>query len=124
MANEQNLRPFTSDQNREEAAKNGRKGGKASGEARRKRKAFAEAFDTLLERSFTDHNGNQLQGVEAIAAKVFQQAMNGDLKAIQIIRDTVGEMPVQKIETVNISPEAYERVNRILGQGGVEESDA
>lgn len=126
MANPENLigHEFTSDQNREEAARNGRKGGKASGEARRKRKAFAEAFDTLLERNFTDHNGNQLQGVEAIAAKVFQQAMNGDLKAIQIIRDTVGEMPVQKIETVNISPDAYERVNRILGQGGVEESDA
>ena len=123
MPNPENLigHEFTSDQNREEAAKNGRKGGKASGEARRKRKAFAEAFDTLLERNFTDHNGNQLQGVEAIAAKVFQQAMNGDLKAIQIIRDTVGEMPVQKIETVNISPETYERVEKILLGGGAEE---
>ena len=114
MANEQNLRPFTSDQNREEAARNGRKGGKASGKARRKRKAFAEAFNTLLERQFTDQNGNQLQGVEAIAAKVFQEAMNGDLKAAQMIRDSVGEMPIQKIETVNIPPEAYERVQGIL----------
>ena len=121
MANEQNLKPFVKGElSSEEAARRGRNGGKKSGEARRKRKAFAEAFDTLLERNFTDHNGNQLQGVEAIAAKVFQQAMNGDLKAIQIIRDTVGEMPVQKIETVNISPEAYERVNRILS-GGVED---
>lgn len=34
MANEKNLKKFTSDQNREEAAKNGRKGGKASGRVR------------------------------------------------------------------------------------------
>ena len=108
--NEQNLRPGAHRLTVEEASK----GGKRSGETRRKRKAFAEAFDTLLGRNFTDHNGNQLQGVEAIAAKVFQQAMNGDLKAIQIIRDTVGEMPVQKIETVNIPPETYERVRGIL----------
>lgn len=124
MANPENLEKGKATRFRsgEEAAKAGRKGGKASGEARRKRKAFAEAFDTLLERQYTDHNGNQLQGVEAIAVKVFQQAMNGDLKAIQIIRDTVGEMPVQKVETVNIPPEAYARVNMILGRAsGVEE---
>lgn len=116
MANPENLRPPTAS----EARERGRKGGKASGEARRKRKAFAEAFDVLLQRDYTDHNGNQLQGVDAIAMRVFQQAMNGDLKAIQIIRDTVGEMPVQKVETVNIPPEAYERVNMILS-GGVED---
>lgn len=120
MANEQNLRPAAHKLTQEEASR----GGKRSGETRRKRKAFAEAFDTLLKRDFTDHNGNQLQGVEAIAAKVFQQAMNGDLKATQIIRDTVGEMPIQKIETVSIPPETYERVSRILGQaGGVDEED-
>ena len=38
MANEQNLIPFTSNQSREEAKKNGAKGGKKSGEVRRKRK--------------------------------------------------------------------------------------
>lgn len=116
MANEQNLEKgrATRFKSGEEAAKAGRKGGKASGEAKRKRKAFAEAFDVLLQRDYTDHNGNQLQGVDAIAMRVFQQAMNGDLKAIQIIRDTVGEMPVQKVETVTIAPETYERVRSVL----------
>lgn len=112
MANEENLKghEFTSDQNREEAAKNGRKGGKASGEARRKRKAFAEAFNALLQKEFTDRSGNQLQGVDALAAKTFQAAMDGDMRAVQFIRDTVGEMPVQRIETVEIDSEVYERV--------------
>jgi len=125
MPNPENLKghEFTSGQSREEAAKNGRKGGKASGEARRRRKAFAEAFDMLLEREYSDHNGNKLQGVEAIAVKVFRQAMDGDMKAIQFLRDTVGEMPVQKIETVNISPEAYERVQSVLDRFSSERDD-
>ena len=39
---EDNLIPFTSEQSREEAKKNGIKGGKASGEARRKKKSMRE----------------------------------------------------------------------------------
>ena len=114
--NNENLRghEFTSDQSREEAAKNGRKGGKASGEARRRRKAFAQAFEVLLQREYTDRGGNPIQGVDAIAVKTFQAAMDGDLKAIQLIRDTVGEMPTQSIQVAEISPERYERVMKAL----------
>lgn len=117
MANPENLRghEFTSDQSREEAAKNGRKGGLKAGENRRRRKAFAEAFNTLLEREFTDHNGNHMQGVEAIAAKVFRQAMDGDMKAVQFLRDTVGEMPVQRVEVDTIDPQARAEMDELLG---------
>ena len=117
MANPENLKghEFTSDQNREEAAKNGRKGGKASGKARRRRKAFAEAFNVLLEREFTDHNGNRMQGVDAIAAKVFKEAMDGDMKAVQFLRDTVGEMPVQRLEVDTIDPQARAEMDELLG---------
>lgn len=110
MANEQNLRPSAYKFTHEDSVK----GGKKSVESRRKRKAFADAFETLLQKDFTDNNGNQITGVEAVALKTFQRAMNGDLKAMQIIRDTVGEMPIQRVETVNIEPETYERVQAIL----------
>lgn len=110
MANEQNLIPQAHKLSVEEASK----GGKASGESRRRRKAFSEAFDMLLQKEFADQDGNVLTGVEAIAAKTFQAAMNGDLKAMQIIRDTVGEMPVQRVETVEISEETYRRVEEAL----------
>ena len=112
MANEQNLIPAGHKLTQEEASK----GGKKSGETRRRRKAFAEAFETLLQRGFTDQNGNQLQGVEAVAVKVFQQAMNGDLRAFAEIRDTVGEQPVQRVEVDTIDPQARERVERILSE--------
>ena len=112
MANEQNLRPGAHKLTQEEASR----GGKRSGETRRRRKAFAEAFNVLLEREFTDHNGNSMQGVDAIAAKVFRQAMDGDMKAVQFLRDTVGEMPVQRVEVDTIDPQARERVERILSE--------
>lgn len=111
MANEQNLRPSEHKFTQEEA----KKGGINSGKARRRRKAFAEAFEVLLQREFTDNNGNRLQGVEAVTAKVFQAAMSGDLKAMQIIRDTVGEMPVQRVEVDTIDPQARAEMDELLG---------
>lgn len=48
MANEQNLVPFTSNQDREEASKNGKKGGVASGKARREKASILKSLNTVL----------------------------------------------------------------------------
>lgn len=116
MPNPENLigHEFTSDQNREQAAINGRKGGKASGKARRERKQMREVIDELMSRKYVDASGNEIDGVTALMTRVYRQAMDGDMKAVTFLRDTAGEMPIQKIETVNIPPEAYERVQGIL----------
>lgn len=47
MANEQNLVPFTSDQSRDEAVANGRKGGVASGIARRQKRTLRELAEII-----------------------------------------------------------------------------
>lgn len=49
MANNENLKPFDSNQNREEAKKNGRKGGKKSGQVRRERANFKNILTTVFE---------------------------------------------------------------------------
>ena len=54
MANEQNLTPFTSEQSREEAAENGRKGGIASGQARREKKTIQKILADLLDSEIKD----------------------------------------------------------------------
>lgn len=66
MANEKNLIPFTSEQSREEAKKNGRKGGYASGEARRRKADLRKMAQTLLDGTFTDKNGNEFTGEELV----------------------------------------------------------
>ena len=110
MANEQNLIPQAHKLTVEEASK----GGKASGAARRKKRLMREAFEELLEREYESKNGEKLDGTSALALRVFRQAMDGDLKAFEIIRDTTGQKPVERVETVEISPETYERVARAL----------
>ena len=116
MANESNLIPFTSEQSREEAKKNGRKGGIASGESRRKRKAFKEQIDYFLSLPFpdmTDSNGNKIKdafknfGIEeeeidnqmAMILSMWKNVIKkGDVSAFNALRDTVGEKPSDKIE--------------------------
>lgn len=87
MANEQNLIPGAHSLTVEEASK----GGKRSGESRRKKRQLREAFEELLSKEYTDSNGNKLDGTSALAVKVFKQAMDGDLKAFEIVRDTSGQ---------------------------------
>ena len=63
MANEKNLIPFTSEQSREEAAKNGRKGGIASGESRRAKKSMAELARMIAEAPATANDKKKIQSL-------------------------------------------------------------
>ena len=78
MANEKNLVPFTSEQSHEEAVKNGRKGGIASGEAKRNRKMLRDCIDYLLEREdamVLGTDGNPMSGAEQLAYNLFVKAL-------------------------------------------------
>ncbi len=92
MANNENLKPFDSNQSREEAKKNGRKGGIKSGEVRRARKTLREELLLLLESGNTQNK---------ISLALIQKALKGDIKAFEVIRDTIGEKQSDKIETKN-----------------------
>lgn len=108
-ANPQNLVNFTSDQDREAAVRNGRKGGIASGEAKRRRKSLREQLEILLE------NGNTQ---ESVAVALIEKAMGGDVKAFEVLRDTIGEKPVDKVETkqtvVDMSKFTTEEIKAML----------
>jgi general stress protein YciG len=88
MANEQNLKPFN-EMTEKEQREIARKGGKASGEARAKRKTLKEELLLLLAQGNTQ---------EKISLSLIQEAMGGNTKAFEVIRDTVGEKPVDKLE--------------------------
>ena len=77
------------DRTTEEQREIARKGGIASGEARRRKKSLKEELITLLE------NGNTQ---EKISLAIIQQALEGNTKAFEVIRDTIGEKPVDKLE--------------------------
>ena len=113
MANEQNLiknEDLTPNQRRENASK----AGKASGEARRKKKLLRECLEILLEKEITDKSGNTMTGAEAMAVKVFQQALNGDLKAFEIVRDTAGQKPVDKVMVADVEQSVIAEVEAMV----------
>ena len=107
VANEKNLVPFTSEQSHEEAVKNGRKGGIASGEAKRNRKMLRDCIDYLLEREdavVLGEDGNPMSGAEQLAYNLFVKALSETdtakaAKAFEVLRDTAGQKPVDKVQT-------------------------
>lgn len=101
MANEQNLRPSEYKLSQEEA----KKGGIKSGEARRRKRDLRLACEALLEMDIKGKNGDVKSGAEAIALAQLQKALKGDAKAFEVLRDTAGQKPVEKIEQVNIDME-------------------
>lgn len=74
---EDNLHLFTSEQNREEAAKNGRKGGIASGEARRRKKEISKAASDFLDGKDI---GENITRFEKMIIKLYSRAINDDDK--------------------------------------------
>lgn len=112
MANEQNLRPCEYKLSQEEA----KKGGIASGEARRKKRDLRLALEMLLEKDFKDKKGTSRTGTEVITAKLFEQAAKGNVKAFETIRATVGQDPVQKVQVAEVNQDVVNEVERaVLG---------
>ena len=113
MANEQNLNPFgtlTEDEQREISSK----GGKASGEARRKKKLLRECLEILLEKEITDKKGETMSGAEALSTKLFAEAMKGNVKAFEVLRDTAGQKPVEKVIVSEIDTDVIDEVERMI----------
>ena len=110
---EDNLQPFTSDQSREEAKINGAKGGIASGKARREKADLRRMCQMVLEMDIKAKDGTYKSGAEAITLAQLQKALKGDAKAYEVLRDTAGQKPVEKVEQVNIDMEYDQSVEYI-----------
>lgn len=111
--NEQNLIP-NNKRSPSEVRKNGRKGGIKSGETRRAKKDLRMALEMLLEREYNDKNGNKVSGAEAISAKLFEQAMKGNVKAFLALRSTVGQDPVQKVMIAEVEQDVIDEVEKMV----------
>lgn len=92
MANEQNLKPIT-ERSKKEQREIQRRGGIASGKARRKKADLKKAFNTILKADVANENiSKQLEalGFEAtnemaLAMVMMQKAMKGNVKAFEQI---------------------------------------
>lgn len=95
----------------DEQVKTAKKGGIASGKARRQKKAFRETLEALLYmpmkdgkeiavddiQSFASIKGQNISVQEAILIAQIQKAMKGDTRAAEYVRDTIGQKPSDNI---------------------------
>lgn len=120
-----NLVMFTSEQSREKAKANGRKGGIASGKAKREKKNLREAMQEALVTTFTDSKGNKATGMEIIMAgilanlsdpksrnwgKAMEYAMN--LSGMQMTPDQIEKIRAD-IELTKAKTKAISEANSI-----------
>ena len=114
MANEQNLKPFKKGEvSKEEAVKNGRKGGLASAKAKRDRKSFAQLFESILdEEAEVMINGEKVKltkkdllARDLINRAIKNQVSKNTLNGLKHIQATVGESPIERVEQTNINVE-------------------
>lgn len=98
MANNENLIPF-SKRSKNEAREYGKKGGKASGAARRKKADFRKTLNALLTAEidseewtpFLESLGLDSTVEAAVNAAMIREALSGNVKAYIAIRDTLGQ---------------------------------
>lgn len=122
MANEENLKPFTSNQSHEEAVRNGQKGGIASGYSRRQKKALSDyvkiiaespasstAKKKLAKMGIADEDANNMA---VVATSLYKKAADGNIQAI--------EKWEQLTAASKDDDEKYELPARVLGKAFVD----
>lgn len=91
-------KPFEKGEEQRERAK---KAGKRSAEVRRARKTLREELLELLKVEIKDKDGNKSGNTQkAISSALIKQAMMGNTRAFEIIRDTIGEKPAENVNIV------------------------
>lgn len=119
MANEQNLNPINSE---EMARAYQKKSVEARKRNRQERINMRLALEELLNRAMTSKDGSEMTGAEAISAKLFEQALNGNVKAYETIRATVGQDPVQKVQVAEIDKHVEEEIEGLIDE--IEKGDS
>lgn len=123
MAGEENLIPF-SERTKEEARELGRRGGKASGAARRRKRSLKEAADLYLSLPVEDKrrwnklsrrylDAEDIDNQMAMIVALWDGAMSGDARSAKVLIDLIGAEGEEQSggETLEITglPEEYKR---------------
>lgn len=104
---------------KEEAKKRGRNGGKKSGEARRKKRDAKSAAKLILDLPCTENIARNLKSMNiseedftnrvGIMARLFAEAMSGNVTAMKTMIEFAGELPNQQIEEKRYEAEMEKR---------------
>lgn len=117
MAGKDNLVPIRTT---EEARERGANGGVKSGEARREKKMLRELLNELMEKKnplMLDENGDPMTNAAIMAVRAIEKASEGDWKAWELVRDTAGQKPIEKVMVADVDAGVVEQIeSMVLGK--------
>ena len=96
LKNLENGKKFKSDD--KATIESGRKGGINSGISKRRKTDLKELLELGL--SLPDDKTGELNDM-AMTISLIKKAVNGDVKAFEVIRDTIGQKPKDVVENIN-----------------------
>lgn len=70
-----------------------------------RKKSMKDMLDYLLVKEITSQSGEKASTQEAISISLIKQALKGNIRAYEVIRDTIGEKPVEVQEVTNKTPQ-------------------
>lgn len=127
MANEQNLIKPKRDRTAKQRRESARKAGKASAAKRKERKAMQEIARIVLDMpleagdladiegiSFDEYPDANLTLGQAAVLAVAKKAKRGDVQALQFLRDTAGEKPVERVEVSGDVADAARSIREMI----------
>lgn len=101
----------TKDEQREIA----RQGGIASGKARRRKKELKELATLWMETEIgKDKKGNPLTGAEAMIQLAAKEALKGNAKFWELLRDTAGQKPVERVMVSEVEQSVIDEVEGMV----------
>ena len=129
-----NLVPITS-RPMEEQREIQRKGGKARAEQMKQRMTMKENLNLLLQcklsnrqsveiaDEFSELLGEDTSVQNVLMIQTLKQAMSGDTKAIALVRDTIGEKPIDEsvVTSYTPTPDDMEMISNVRKRLGLEE---
>lgn len=92
----------------EQAREAGRKGGRKSAAKRAARKTLREELLILLAEKRPDKTGRKVQVQTAMSTALIKSALGGSVRAYEVIRDTIGEKPIENVALTTGSFDALE----------------
>lgn len=92
-------------------------GGVASGKARREKADFKRKCQIWMESTVaTDKDGNAMSGADLMVAVAAKQLSEGNSKFWELMRDTAGYKPVDKVIVAEVEQSTIDEVeNMVLG---------
>lgn len=114
MANEKNLKTFA-ERTESEQRELARKGGIASGKARREKADLRKQLQIWLEsEAVKDKNGEPLTGAQLMVKVAVKEMSKGNPKFWEMIRDTAGFKPIDKIQIAEIDQADIDEVEAMV----------